>query len=385
MIPLHAAHPVIDPGHTTQHGTVFISAGEPSGDRHAAAVVSKLRRRGFQTEGVGGSNMQAAGAGLSSRIESLSAIGFTEVVAAIPRHLRLLSEIRHRFARRQDRVAILVDYPGFHQRVARAARQHGIPVLYYIAPQLWAWAPRRAERLRGLVTHVASILPFEQSFFHALGIPATFVGHPLLDEPPGDERDATRRRLGIRLSAPTLALFPGSRPTEVARLWPVFRETARRLRRDVPDLEVVVAAMDGLTYPESEDVHLCRGVPRAVLAACDAVLCKSGTATLEAALLGRPMVIAYQTSTVTYHLARRLITCEHIGLVNLIAQRRVAPEFIQRQATASALRAAVLPLLDRDGRAAHEQNAAFADVRERLGSPGAARRVVQLAEEIMRP
>jgi lipid-A-disaccharide synthase len=313
-------------------------------------------------------------------------MGFTEVVASIPRHLRLLSEIRRRFARGTDRVALLVDYPGFHQRVARAARREGIPVLYYIAPQLWAWAPQRAERLRGLVTHVASILPFEESFFRALGIPATFVGHPLLDEPSGgNERDAARRRLGIDVAAPTLALFPGSRPTEVARMWPVFREAARGLRQDLPDLQVIVAGMPGLTYAQSDDVRLYRGEPRAVLAAGDAVLCKSGTATLEAALLGRPMVIAYKTSTLTYHLARRLVTCEHIGLVNLIAQRRVAPEFIQGQATASALRAAVRPLLDREGRAAREQCAAFPEVRQRLGSPGAAERVVQLAEEIMRP
>ncbi len=326
--------------------------------------------------------MEGAGVRLVQRSERLSAMGLAEAVRALPIHLRLLRRLKHRFAEGRYDVVVLVDYPGFHLRLAAAAARHGVPVLYYIAPQVWAWGSWRLPTLRTHVRHLAVILPFEQSYFRQQGIPATFVGHPLLDRPPGPNRRAARRVIGLPIDAPVLALFPGSRPSETRRLWPVFREAAQQLRRVMPDAKLVTAAVPGTSYPEAEGFRLWRGDSATVLAAADAGLCKSGTTTLEAALAGMPMVIAYRIHSATYAIARRAVRLSHVGLVNLVAGRRVAPEFLQQAAVPSALAQAVLPLLDPAGPAAAQQRADFTAVKAALGRPGAAHRVAEIVERL---
>lgn len=232
--------------------TVFVSAGEPSGDAHAAAFVGALREAvpGVRVEGLGGAHLAAAGAELMARIEDLTVMGFVEVLAKVPAHARLLRRMRERFARGDVGLVVLVDYPGFHLHVAAAAREAGIPVLYYIAPQLWAWAERRVRKLRERVTRLAVILPFEEAFFRGHGVEATFVGHPLLDRPPAAEsRAAAARALGLDPARPVLSIFPGSRRQEVRRLWPVFRAAAERVRTAHPALQVVVAGTGVGEYP----------------------------------------------------------------------------------------------------------------------------------------
>ncbi len=365
--------------------TVFVSAGEPSGDAHAAALVVALRRAapGISVEGVGGPALAAAGAQLMARIEHLTVIGFAEVLAKVPAHWRLLRAIGRRLAKGDVKLMILTDYPGFHLRVAALAHRLGVPVMYYIAPQLWAWHESRVRNMARDVAHLAVILPFEERFFRERGVRTTFVGHPLLDRPAVGEKSEVKSRLGLDPKRPVLGLFPGSRAQEAARLWPVFRDAARLVMKARPDVQCLVAAAGQAEYPDPGAVRLIADRPAECFAASDAALSKSGTTTLEAALAGAPQVIAYRMNALSYLLARRLVRVPFIGMVNLVAERLVAPEFVQHGATPERLAQAVLPLLVDDSPERRAQLEGLAEVRRRLGGPGAAERAAAIARELL--
>jgi lipid-A-disaccharide synthase len=327
--------------------------------------------------------MAAAGARVLDRMEAFSVVGFVEALEGIPRHYRLLRRTRDAFRAGRYDVAIFVDYPGYHLRAAAAAAAAGIPVLYYIAPQLWAWGAGRVRRLTGAVRHLAVILPFEEPFFRERGVPTTFVGHPLKDRPPLPSRAEARRSLGLDPDRPTLGVFPGSRVQEVRRIWPAVRDAAQLVCQARPEVQVVVAGTRVARYPGSGALRVAHGDPSLVFAAADAGLCKSGTTTLEAALADLPMVITYRLHPLSHLIAMRVLQVPWVGLVNLVAGELLCPELLQAGAQPRALAEAVLPLLDPRHADAQRQRAGLARVRERLGPPGAAARVASLALELI--
>jgi lipid-A-disaccharide synthase len=317
-------------------------------------------------------------------MEAFSVVGFVEAVESLPRHYRLLQRTRRAFRAGRYDVAVFVDYPGYHLRAAAAAAAAGVPVLYYIAPQLWAWGAGRVRRLAAAVRQLAVILPFEERFFRERGVPTTFVGHPLKDRPPPPPRRDARLALGLDPDRPTLGVFPGSRVQEVRRIWPVARDAARLVQSTRPEIQVVVAGFDAGVYPGAASIQIARGDPALVFAAADAGLCKSGTTTLEAAVADLPMVITYRLHPVSHFIAMRLLRVPWVGLVNLVAEELLCPELIQDGARPRALAERLLPLLDPQHPETRRQRAGLARVRERLGPPGAADRVAALALEIAR-
>lgn len=334
--------------------------------------------------------MAAEGVELLADPRRLAVMGFVEVVARLPFFLRLLRRVGEEMLERRTDLVLPIDYPGFNLRLSRMAREAGVPVLYYIAPQVWAWHRSRVQQLAEFTDRLAVILPFEEALFREAGADARFVGHPLLDSPaPATSREDLCRQANLRPDRPILALFPGSRAQEVTRHLPVFLETARRVRARRPGLQPVIAASEmiprrtyeGLPFPRLTD-------SRALLRHAHAALVKSGTATLEAALAGTPMVIAYRTHPLTYWLARRLVRVPSIGLVNLVAGERIACEFVQGAATPAALTDALVPLLDPDAAERREALIALRRVRASLMAPGdgtcgAAERVAALAAELL--
>jgi lipid-A-disaccharide synthase len=362
---------------------VLLSAGEASGDLHAAGVAAALRELcpALRLVGIGGSQMRAAGVELIEDIESLAVMGLVEVLRHIPRHYALLRQLRRRLRGGSVGLLICVDYPGFNMKLAAAARAAGVPVLYYITPQVWAWGANRLGELARIITKAAVILPFEESLLREHGIDATFVGHPLLDRAATmPDRAAARAALHLRVADPVLALFPGSRAQEIGRHLDAFVASARDVASRVPGLQVVVSAAPGIRLdPVRCPYPVVPSASFTVLRAADAALCKSGTTTLEAAVAGCPLAVAYRTSPWTYAIARRLVTIPRIGLVNVVAGRQVAPEFVQGALTARAVADALVPLLDPASPARAVALAGLAVVRAKLGTPGAARRVAEMA------
>lgn len=368
---------------------VLFVAGEPSGDLHASGVAAALAARAPELSliGIGGARMERAGVALLEHTDRLAVMGFVEVLQHVPRHYALLTALRRRLRSGTVRLVVLVDYPGFNMKVAAAAHEAGVPVLYYITPQVWAWGAGRLRAMARTVTRAAVILPFEEPLLREHGIDATFVGHPLLDQAATNlpSRADARRALGIDDGAPVLALFPGSRAQEIGRHLDRFVATAQRLEQRVPGLRVVVSAVPGVALDAARARYpLVRDASFTVWRAADAALSKSGTSTLEAAVAGCPLVVAYRTAALSYAIARRVVTIPRIGLVNVVAGEAVAPEFLQDGARPGAMADALAPLLRADSPERAAQLAGLARVRALLGTPGAAGRVADMALALAR-
>ena len=366
---------------------VMIVAGEASGDLHAAGLAAALKKRhpDWRLTGMGGARMVAAGVDVSERTDTTAVMGFVEVLKTLPRHFALLKSFRERLESGAVSCLVTIDYPGFNLRLAEAARAAKVPVLYYITPQVWAWGADRLPKMARLITKAAVILPFEEELLRAHGIDATFVGHPLLDRATTmPTRAEARATLGIDEAAPLLALFPGSRQQEIDRHLDAFVRTAAILEKQHRGLQVVVASAPGVVVPDGRCPY--RQVSEssfAILRAADAAVCKSGTTTLEAAVAGCPLIVAYRTSAWTHAIARRVVRISRIGLVNVVAGREVAREFVQSDVVPEKMAAAVSPLLLHGSADRNRMISDLAGVRDRLGAPGASVRVADMVSELV--
>lgn len=364
-----------------REGRIVIVAGEPSGDQHAAGVVAELRRRvpDLIIEGIGGDRMRQAGVRLHAHADDLAVVGLVEVVARLPAIVRAYRSIVRCLRDRRPDLMILVDFPDFNLRLARRAFQLGIPVVYFIGPQVWAWRGGRIRSIAKYVRQLLVIFPFEEGFYRQRGVEALYVGHPFLDRftvpLPMDE---ARRRLELAGEAPVLGLLPGSRIGELTRHLPILLRSAKQLMTERPDLRVVIAAADGLPLDligscltrEAVSARVIQGRACEVMAASDLILVASGTATLEAAIVGTPMVIVYRLAFLSWMLGRLLIKVPYIGMVNLVAGKQIAPELIQFHATPERIAdEARRLLLSVEQRSRMRQE--LRQIRERLGPPGA--------------
>jgi lipid-A-disaccharide synthase len=369
---------------------IFLSAGEPSGDLHGAALARELRQRFPKAElyGLGGDLMREAGVRLLAHTDQLAVMGYVEVLRHLPFFARLWREVKREISHTTPDLVVPIDYPGFNLRLARFAKTRGIPVLYYIAPQVWAWHRSRMSQLAENVDRLAVVLPFEEALFREAGAKATFVGHPLLDLTDAVMDRATfYRTLGIAEESPILALFPGSRVQELRRHLPLFVQAVERIRAEEPGVTPVWAAAPGIPVERYATTGIAHTIDtRTLLAHARAALVKSGTSTLQTALAEKPMVVMYQVHPMSYKLAQRWVDVPHIALPNLIAGKRIVPELIQDKATPETLAAAVLPLL-RDSTERAEVVAGLKQVRTRLAAPHegttAAAEVAALAAELI--
>jgi lipid-A-disaccharide synthase len=370
---------------------VFLSTADASGDMHAAALVEALRKRALELDvfGLGGSALAAVGFRQLVPQSELAIAGLVEVLGSVPRVLGAYTRLRRALSEspRPD-LAIFVDSPDLNLPLASVAKRSGVPVLYYIAPQVWAWRPGRVRKLARRTDAVAVIFPFEEPILRAAGVNARFVGHPLVDRlaefSRGRPRGGLARELGLDPTRPVLGLLPGSRHNEVERNWPVLLETARLLRASLPELQVqlVVASTLEAEHFETPDwLRVVRGRSHDAMAVSTCLISAAGTATVEAAVLGVPLVVAHVTSSLTFELARRIARVPSSCMVNLIAGAGVVPERIQAHARPAALAAVVARLL-RDPVAREEMRTRLSEAVATLGPAGAAERVADLALEV---
>lgn len=373
---------------------IVLVAGETSGDTLGAALIEALRRRfpGAEFAGVTGPRMDAAGCVAWHDVGELAVMGLTEVVSHLPKLLRLRRDLRRRVNAWRPDVYIGVDYKEFNLGLSRLLKRDGFATVQYVSPQVWAWRPGRARTIGESVDLVLCLFPFEPAFYREHGVRAAFVGHPLADQIPLDvDRAAARAQLGLDAGARVLAILPGSRRGEVERLAAPFAGAAELLARRHPGL-VCVAPMVDVALRDRFDkecaalaptakVRMLDGQSRVALAAADVALVASGTATLEAALLKCPMVVAYRLSAFTAWLLRtfRLVKVRHFSQPNLLAGTRLVEEFFQEAATPAQLAAALSVYLDDPARAP-VLRAEFARLHERLRCDGAARAAAEIAE-----
>jgi lipid-A-disaccharide synthase len=384
---------------------VMVSCGEPSGDLYAGALATEIRRRAPAAEifGLGGPRLRAAGARVVADYAGISVTGLVEVLRVLPESYTIFRRLVAEARQSRPDVFVAIDFPDFNFRLAAALKPLGIPIVYYISPQLWAWRPGRMDTMKRLADRVLVIFPFEEALYRREGVDVRFVGHPLVDLAAATEpRDAFLGRLGLDPSAPTVAMLPGSRANEVRRILPGLAAAIPLISARVPRVQFVVACAPGLPGDSFEAIErpagadsdrrhpaeagvsrpvLVDGRADDVLAASDVVVTASGTATVQAALHERPMVVVYRLSNLTYRIGKPFVKVDTYAMANLVAGSRIVPELIQHDFTPDRVADETVAFLTDSARAGAAR-AALRGVRARLGAPGASGRAAEAILEV---
>jgi lipid-A-disaccharide synthase len=374
--------------------SIVFSAGDPSGDAHAARLIGALKARDVSLSfaGLGGPAMQQAGMVLLDDLTQTAAIGPFDAARHLSRFAKAKRLLHEHLAAQRPDLAILVDFGDYNLPViAPLVKRHRIPLLYYISPQVWAWGRFRLRYIRRYVDHMIVFFPFEERFYQRAGIPVTWVGHPLVDGcHPTLSKEQARGRFGLNPWRRTVGLVPGSRESEVARHLPLVLAATQRIARHMPGVEFLLPKAPTIPHEALRrwltggglDVHVADGSIADALQLMEAAIVASGTATLEAALCEVPMVVVYRTSWPTYLAARAVVRIPHIAMVNVVADRAIVPEFVQHRCSPRRVAAAIVELLRSDERRAAMQQA-LREVKTRLGPSGAVERAAGVVLEAL--
>ena len=368
---------------------IMIVAGEASGDKYGAWLTEEMRLRlpAARFYGMGGKLMREAGGGTLVDADEMAVFGLVEIIAHAGTIWRAYHLLKKEFTANRPDLLILIDYQEFNQLLAAAAKRAGVTVLFYISPQVWAWRPGRVKKMARIVDRMAVLFPFEVPLYERVGVPVTYVGHPLLDiVRPTLTRDEAFYRFGLDPSRRVVGLFPGSRRSELKNLFATIIDSARLLRERHPDIQLVLPLAPSFRREELESllkaaalhVTIVEGLTYDVMQLCAAVISVSGTVTLELALMAVPMVIIYRVSELTYQIGRRLVRIEHAGICNIVAGERVVMELIQGEAQPPAIAAEISRILDDSGYRT-QIRAKLAGVRAKLGSGGCSARLAEVA------
>jgi lipid-A-disaccharide synthase len=372
---------------------LFIVAGEASGDAHAARLITAVKEMlpDLHVAGLGGEKMRLAGCELHADLASTAVMGFVRVVTNLRLFRNLLNESIERLRSWRPNAVVLVDYPGFNLRLAAAAKELGIPVVYYISPQVWAWRPRRIKRIAELVDKMIVILPFEEELYKRVNVDVTYVGHPLLDSIAAlEQRDDFIDTLNLANPARVIGLLPGSRKQEIVKIFPALLKTAKILKEEMPDVRFLIPCssrdtmeiIKGIIGTEELPVDLFIGKIHEVARACRCCIVASGTATLEVACFLTPLIVVYKTGFIAWYLGRRFLQVENISLVNILAGKEIVPEMLQSKMRPELLAKEVLDLC-RDGEKRETIIEELKNVRARLGTPGASSRAAKVVFDVL--
>lgn len=372
---------------------ILFSAGESSGDQHAANMFLELQKQQPDIKGIGMGGAKMAQAGIDIRYDSanIAVIGVVEVIKHYGEIRRALKLMQQLVSRERPDLVVCVDYKEFNFKLARYAKRQGIKVLFYVSPQVWAWRPGRVKAYGKVIDMMAVIFPFETAYYDAAYVPVRYVGHPSVDKVhPQHSKDEDLVRFGLDKNKPVVGLLPGSRANEIKRMLPVMLAAAGKVQAGLPETQFILPQADSIGDALLEEylqqsplaIKVIKNQPYDVIQCCDAVMTTSGTATLEIALLAVPMVIAYKLSSITYWLGRWLVNTPFIGLPNIVSGKSIVKELIQHDATAENLAVETMRMLT-DAAYAEQMRQSLMHVKQQLGQGGGSKNMAQLALEML--
>ena len=362
----------------------FFIAGEPSGDLHGAKLIKAIKSLQPLSSfmGHGGYLMEKEGMKIVEHCNNLSVMGFKEVIVHLPRIWAIMNNTIALIKRvKPDRI-ILIDYPGFNLRFAKNISKFGIPISYFILPQAWAWKSKRVEIIKKYFDQSFSIFPFEQKWYRSKGVDTKYYGHPFIEiDHLNENRAQFFKRHKLNQKEKLLALLPGSRQQEINNHWGIYIETVALLKRTYPNLQVIIAKSDNVTFPKADKSFKIEKNAKKAIIASDIAIVASGTATLECAIEGTPLVVCYKVSTLTWLLAKFLVKVEHYSIVNLIAGKKIIPEFLQSEMEPNIIKNKLIELIDEKSKLRNQMMEDFLTIKDKLGTPGV---YAKIANEILK-